>query len=248
MAKNGRRETLDQLREEVASLRREVDQLVQVTKRTSTILVEQTIPTDDIDEMTKRAWTRSRPTPELTWNAVMDGEEFVEKMRGYSGGDLGRILEIGPGYGRLLESILKNKIGFNDYLGIDISAETVAFLTTKFGNEHVSYRHDDFFNFDAPGQFDSIMSSAVFMHFYPSVEPAMRSCHALLAPRGRLYFDVPVGDARYLDVASEFYVRDYRDSQELMDFASAVGYSECAVEEELGFAPGMNGWFVCATK
>ena len=191
---------------------------------------------------------RSQPTAELTWNAEMDGVEFISNVRKHAGDDLGRILEIGPGYGRLLATIQDDQIQFSDYLGLDISQETVDFLTAKFGQDHITYENADFFTFETKDAYDCIVSSAVFMHFYPSVEPAMRRCHALLETGGHLCFDVPVGKARYLDIASQFYVRDYADPEELVAIASSIGFRDCVVEAEPGFAPGVNGWFVCATK
>jgi SAM-dependent methyltransferase len=242
------RAEMQALREEMRTLREEVINLNRVVLAQGTTLLERVLQPEQLDELSKQAWVHARPNSGLTWNVEMTGAEFVGHVRRQAGEDLGRLLEIGPGYGRLLTTILGDSVKFSDYSGVDISAENVKYLTGRFGNDRVRFRHADFFTYETPDRFDCIICSAVFMHFYPSVEPALRRCRALLRDGGRLCFDVPRGASgeRYLDPASRLYVRGY-GAKELAEFAKSAGFSRSTVVEEDGFAPGQRGWFVCAT-
>ncbi len=248
MFKAADRAEIKALREEVSALREQVIHLSQVVVGQGTVLLERVLRPEQLEELSKQAWVNARPTPGLTWNVKMTGDEFIGHARREVGEDFGRLLEIGPGYGRLLTTILDDSVKFSEYLGVDISAENVKYLTGRFGNDRVRFRHADFFEYEPPDRFDCIICSAVFMHFYPSVEPALRRCRALLRDGGRLCFDVPRGTSgvRFLDVASRLYVRNYA-AKELAELAKDAGFSRWTVVEEDGFAPGQRGWFVCAT-
>lgn len=233
-------------RREIGELKQEIIHLRWMVMEMSTLLAEKLLDSDAVNRLTKEAWVHSRPTPGLTWNAQMTGDEFIAKVRRHAGDDLGRVMEIGPGYGRLLGTMLGEGVRFSHYLGVDISAENVKHLRGTYGGDRIRYEHADFFELEAPAELDCIISSAVFMHFYPSVESALRRCRGLLRAGGRLFFDVPNGGARYVNIASKIYVRDYHP-RELAEFAGTAGFTRCKVEPEPGFAPGMPGWFVCAT-
>jgi SAM-dependent methyltransferase len=132
-------------------------------------------------------------------------------------------------------------------VGVDISAETTTHLRQQFGSDNIKYEHSDLFDNWPVRPVDCVISSAVFMHLYPTIAPALAHCRTFLRPGGHLCFDVPAVSARYLDIARRFYIRDYADPDEIKAFVSDAGYTACHVEPEPGFAPGLSGWFVCAT-
>ncbi len=241
------------LEDRVEKLHAEVLRLKEVVLSMSNLLAERLMAPGEVDGLIKNAWKRAHPTRALTWNADMTGDEFVGLVRKNAGSDLGRVMEIGPGYGRLITSILRDQLGFAEYLGVDISPQNVPFLREKFGREGerpVRFENADFFEFEPPAPhgrpFDTIISAAVFLHLYPSVEPAMKRCRALLRDGGRLCFDVPGGRERYVDISRQNFVRSYTP-EELKAIADAAGYSSCTVDPEPGFSPQQRGWFVCAT-
>ena len=239
----------DVQRAELTRLREEIAHLRGVVLEMSSLITERLLEPESVDQLIKKGWIASRPTSARTWNEVMTGDEFIGLVRRYAGDDLGRLMEIGPGYGRLMTTMQRDGVRFNDYLGVDLSAESVKFLTGKFGSERIEYRNEDFFTVDPGRTLDTIISSAVFLHFYPSVEPAMRRCHQLLREGGKLCFDVGRGSGnKYVDAQFKIFVRDYPNPDELRAFADKCGYRSCEVVAEREFRPGGPGWFVCATK
>ena len=230
---------LQRLHEEIVSLREAVLSM-------STFVTERLTDQDAIGPLTKQAWARSHPTPALTWNTEMTGDAFLSRVRHHAGDDLGRLLEIGPGYGRLMEAIARLGMKFSDYLGVDLSPASVAFLRERFGSDRVKYECADLFTFDAPKPRDTIVSSAVFLHLYPSIEPAMRRCRAMLRDGGRLFFDVLKGGTRYIHPVSRIFVRGYTPT-ELGEISQACGFRNCMIDHHENFAPGQPGWLVCAT-
>src|ERR1700723_553092 len=76
-------------------------------------------------ELVETARTRSRESPRdghLTWGKTLEGDNFIQKVAAYGGfGPDKSVMEVGPGYGRLLKALLRTQMPFKDYLGIDIS-------------------------------------------------------------------------------------------------------------------------------
>lgn len=215
----------------------------------SVLIAERMIPKEEVEALVKGAWVNAKPTAGLTWNKEMTGDNFVALMR-RTGGDsakFGRVCEVGPGYGRVLKTILGGAGTMDSYLGVDLSKANVEHLSTTFGSERIRFMVGDFVKDHLPGQFDTVYSSAVFMHLYPSIEGALKKCMSLLAPGGRVYFDVPIGDRRYIDSQYKLYVRHYKEA-ELKEFVQQAGFSSCEVAVEEEFSPGSKGFFVCARK
>ncbi len=233
---------IDMLLVEVKALRRQMQAL-------SAIIAERVLPPAEVESLVKGAWVNAQPNAGLTWNKEMTGDNFVALMRRTAGesAKFGRVCEVGPGYGRVLRTILGGAGAMDSYLGVDLSKANVEHLTKTFGGENVRFMVGDFVKDDVPGQFDTVYSSAVFMHLYPSIEGALRKCMSLLAPGGRVCFDVSMGGQRYIDPQLQLYVRQYSEP-ELRELVQQAGFSSFDIETEEEFAPGRKGLFVCARK
>ena len=177
----------------------------------------------------------------------MTGDEFLGHVAAACGTTFGRIVEIGPGYGRVLRTLLASDVRFDAYHGLDISPENAKHLAATFTDPRVRFTNTDFLTHRVEGPADLVYSSAVFLHLYPSIAPALAWSHATLAPGGHVCFDVPQGRLRYVDGAWGLFVRQYEEP-ELRELVAAAGFAACHVVEEREFAPGTLGWFVAAQK
>lgn len=231
----------------VVAINKELIETKRLVLKLSQLLTERLLNPAELDALTKGAWVNAKPDIRLTWNTAMTGDEFVSLMVASGGNRLGRVLEIGPGYGRVLTTVLAGAAEFESYLGVDISAHNVQFLGEKFADDRKRFILADFLKDPVPGQFDTIYSSAVFLHLYPSVEPALEKCLKLLAPGGRVCFDVPVGDLSYIHPDYKLFVREYSDT-ELREMVTRAGFRSCDIQLEKEFAPRTRGWFVSAAK
>ena len=113
----------------------------------------------------KGTWARSEPSPELTWGVELSGRPFWEKAVEYGAG--GRILEVGPGYGRLVRAAS----GFESWTGIDISPANIEHLRREFPQHE--WILGDVESVRRPC--DTILSSLTFKHFAPSFEKALQN-------------------------------------------------------------------------
>lgn len=228
------------------AMERDVRVLREMVLDLSTFLTERLTDDDEVRELTKGAWRRARPEIGLTWNAKMTGDEFVGHMVNLLGRPLGRTLEIGPGYGRVLGTVLGRDLGLDSYTGVDISEQNVEYLRGHFTDPRLSFVHSDVFEFASDEPFDTVYSSAVFLHIYPDVGAILRRCRELLRRGGSVCFDVPLGGRRYINRQRQLFVREYTEP-ELERFAAEAGYSACRIVEEAEFSPGQRGLFACAT-
>jgi tRNA G46 methylase TrmB len=73
------------------------------------------------------ALAESRTATHLTWGIEVSGADFIHKASSYGAfGPDKSLLEIGPGYGRLLKSIIDQNLPFKSYLGVEPT-----FVTTR---------------------------------------------------------------------------------------------------------------------
>ena len=86
----------------------------------------------DLWEKSRRRWRVSKPDSSLTWGALWTGDAFIDLVRRYYRfSNKTRILEVGPGYGRLLDSILQKRFPFESYVAVELSAACVEKLREK---------------------------------------------------------------------------------------------------------------------
>jgi SAM-dependent methyltransferase len=152
-------------------------------------------PDPELVERSRRRWRQSSPDNHLTWGKMLSGENFIKKVAAYGGfGPKKSVLELGPGYGRLLTACREQAVPFKDYLGLDVSATSVSHLTKAFPlpNIHFVVGNVETFSFDR--SFDVFLSSLTLKHLFPTCEVALRNISNALNPRAKLFFDLIEGD------------------------------------------------------
>jgi len=145
-------------------------------------------------ELSRSRWKNSDPNFNLTWGIDLDGDDFVSKMNQHALLSKNtKLLEIGPGYGRLLMSILKYSFPFEKYLGIDISKNSLDYLKQRFKNDRINYVLGDCETIKLNEEFNLLFSSATIHHFYPDFENALKNLSYYLQKGGFLVFDLHEG-------------------------------------------------------
>ncbi len=178
-------------------------------------------------------WQRSTPGPDLTWGEYLSGDAFVRAVDRAGGfGPSKSVLEIGPGYGRLLASMLGLGRPFARFVGIDLSADNVGYLRLRFRDPRAEFVAGDVVSANLPGPFDTVISSLVFKHLVPTFEPTLVHLRGQLRPHALVIFDLRSA-SRFGWISSlhhdpdarpeATYVRRYRPS-EVRDIVARAGY------------------------
>jgi FkbM family methyltransferase len=143
-------------------------------------------------DVSQRRWRGDEPDAGLTWGTMMAGDPFVDILASRRIWDeRTRIVEIGPGYGRIIEAILQRGLPFSHYTGLELSAARIARLKKRYPAQRVSFIEGDILGSVTLGESaDLVFGAAVFEHFYPDFGAALRSISDLLAPDGILVFDL----------------------------------------------------------
>jgi len=184
-------------------------------------------------ERSKTRWRATAPTTNLTWGRPIVGDAFIAKAAEYDAfGDDRAILEIGPGYGRLLKAILKCQTPFSLYRGLDISPKNVAYLTEQFTDPRIGFIHGDAESVSLPQQFDIVISSLVLKHIFPSFEKALTNVSAYLNPGSIVVFDVIEGQKQFFEDDEVTYIR-YYTKEELVDILERSSLQLVAFDEVL---------------
>jgi SAM-dependent methyltransferase len=109
---------------------------------------------------TRRTWRKALPGPNLTWGKELTGEAFVSKVEAYASfGEETIVLEVGPGYGRLLRSFLAPGIPFKDYYAPDISERNIEYLSKQFPRPDIHFMWADIEEVSLPFRLDVGFSS-----------------------------------------------------------------------------------------
>jgi len=147
---------------------------------------------EDLRDRAKIRWRGTEMDEGLTWGTIWDGSAFVNAtVKRVSFTPSTSILEIGPGYGRLLDQILKEGLPFQSYLGLDLSQGRIHRLREKYQDDkRVKFLLGDVETFKLDQRFDLCISSATFAHLYPDCGIALRNIERHLKPGGYLMFDV----------------------------------------------------------
>jgi SAM-dependent methyltransferase len=190
---------------------------------------------DQSGEMWSRSRTRWRavaPDSELTWGKVVSGKPFVDKLIEHTDATSDSVLlEIGPGYGRILGCMLESGMPFAAYHGFDMSPNNVAWLSERYGSsdDRLSFTEADIEKADIP-PFDIAYSSLTFKHLYPSFEAALTNLAGSLRPGGRIVFDLIEGDGLALFERDDVtYIRTY--TRELVaEIVEAAGLELVALD------------------
>jgi SAM-dependent methyltransferase len=84
-----------------------------------------------------------------------------------------KILEVGPGYGRLLSTLLARAIPYASYTALELSQDRVRQLTEKFGDNRTRFVAGDAMEDVVDKDCDLFVSSATFEHLYPNFTQAI---------------------------------------------------------------------------
>lgn len=203
--------------------------------------------TDEGKARTRIRWRKATPGPGLTWGQELTGEAFVSKVESYASfDDETTVLEIGPGYGRILRSFLARGIPFKEYYALDISEQNIEYLQKQFPQPRIHFMRADIEEASLPFQFDVGFSSLTFKHLYPSFEAALRNCSRYMSPGGRFVFDLVEGTQAHFVNSGRAYVRRYR-REEISEILVKAGL-ELAAFDEVIHAPHYSRLLVVATK
>jgi len=94
-------------------------------------------------DLSQSRWRGDEADAGLTWGVPMSGDEFVRALCEHLVLDNTTIVEIGPGYGRILDSLLKTASPFRRYIGLELSAARVTRLRDRFRDPRIEFREAD---------------------------------------------------------------------------------------------------------
>jgi SAM-dependent methyltransferase len=182
----------------------------------------------------ERSRTRWKEGPhewgDLTWGRGLEGSPFVSKAAEYVAFDSKkRVLEIGPGYGRLLKACLDLGVPFAHYHGLDISEEVCSYLREQFPNEKVTFSQGDVETAGFGEHFDIVLSSLTFKHLFPSFESALRNLADAMNAGAVVCFDLIEGELRSFGYVKEF-VKGYT-RPEVVEILGRTGFEHVAFDE-----------------
>lgn len=146
----------------------------------------------ELVEKAKKRWKECLPKPGLTWGRVVNGDAFMAIFQKYFDfSDEKNILELGPGYGRILSSIILKNIPFGHYTGLDISPKNIEMLKEKFNFPNVDFVQGDFSETSLNKKYDLVVSSLAIHHQYPTVFNSIKNISKFMNENGILIFDCP---------------------------------------------------------
>jgi SAM-dependent methyltransferase len=186
---------------------------------------------EEMWERSRRRWREALPVTHLTWGKEVSGDAFILKADAYGAfGPDKRLLEIGPGYGRLLKSLIKHGAAFKSYAGVDLSAENVRYLRETFAGEGFEFVHGDVESVRLEAGFDVVMSSLTFKHLFPSFRGALGHLAAQANPGCLFLFDLIEGVGKHFEHDGITYIRSYT-RPEVSDALAGAGLKLVAFDE-----------------
>lgn len=176
-------------------------------------------------------WLGHESDASLTWGNILTGDTFIDQIERLSSSTpCRRILEIGPGYGRLLATLLQRGHQFREFVGLDLSASRVEQLTARFGNSSTRFSVGNIDSYMPDGLFDLVISSATFEHIFPSVRRSLQNTYAALRQHGMAFIDF-ISTDEHLSISRAYFegevggafIRIY-SRDELQAFFAAAGF------------------------
>jgi SAM-dependent methyltransferase len=198
-------------------------------------------------ERSRVRWRATKPTTGLTWGIELDGGPFVSKAAEHGAvGPTRRVLEVGPGYGRLLAACLERGDSFSSYVGVDLSEDNVRHLRERFSQDNITFVNADVETVEVDEPVDAVISSLTFKHLFPSFEAALTNLSGQLRPGGVVAFDLIEGRRRYFQDDGVTYIRWYaRD--EIESILAATGL-DLVTFDEVRHLPDLTRLLVVARK
>ena len=201
---------------------------------------------DLVIKSTKR-WREAKPDLHLTWAKEVSGDAFIKKVLTYATFEPNKnILEIGPGYGRLLKAILNENLSFNSFYGIDISSANVDYLKSTFTAPNIYFINANAEDFKLYTTFDIVISSLTFKHIYPSFEKALSNIHRHMKNNAIVSFDLIEGNMAFFEKTPDTYIR-YYSKQQVKELIQHVDL-ELIEFDKVSHAPGYSRLLVIARK
>jgi SAM-dependent methyltransferase len=201
----------------------------------------------EVGERSKARWRKARPDPGLTWGEDVSGEPAVEaaERHGVFGAEK-TVLEVGPGYGRVLGAALRRRVEFRRYIGLDLSDENVRHLRRTFDDPRVEIIHGDAESIALEQPIDSVLSFLTFKHIYPSFSAALANLGRQLRPGGRIVFDLVEGSREYFHRDQVTFMREYTGA-EVTEIVGGVSLELVAIDR-VEHAPGRSRMLVVVAK
>jgi SAM-dependent methyltransferase len=140
--------------------------------------------------ISQKRWYGDEPPEGLTWGRVMTGDslwDLYERYHRFTSED--KILEIGPGYGRLLKTALARNIPFHSYTGLELSKARVNRLRCEFDQANVNFIDGDIDIWRSELKFNIVICSSTFEHLYPDCRAALHNIYNHLAPDANIFID-----------------------------------------------------------
>ena len=196
-------------------------------------------------ERSKRRWRDATPEPGLTWGDQVPGGPAVEaaERHGIFGPEL-TVVEIGPGYGRILGAALREGAAFRRYIGVDLSEENVRHLRAEFADPRIEIVHGDAESVEFDEPIDSVLSFLTFKHIYPSFAAALANLGRQLRPGGTIAFDLLEGSRQYFHRDEHTFMREYT-SAEAAELVAGAGLELRAIDQ-VEHAPGRTRMLIVA--
>lgn len=216
----------------LGGVNRRIDRLeARLTQRLDALETRLHESRDDTWSRSRERWRAAQPTPNLTWDVELTGSEFIAKAERFGAfGPDRRVVEIGPGYGRLLDTALRRGLEFESWTGVDLSERNVAFLDERFGRNGISFVHGDAEQVSLPRAADAVLSSLTFKHLFPSFQEALRNLGSQLRDGGLVIFDLIEGHRRYFEDDEVTYIRWY-SREEVDEILGEAGLERVAFDE-----------------
>jgi SAM-dependent methyltransferase len=167
------------------------------------------MPAESLRERDRESWRAQSPDNDLTWGVGLSGDAFVAKALHYGVGG-GTILEVGPGYGRLPSAALEQGVGFERWIGLDISPQNVDHLKQRFADARFDWRLADAETVELAESVDAIVSSLTLKHVFPTFEPLLANLCRKLRPGGLVVVDFIEGPhLRHFEPRRGNFLRSY---------------------------------------
>jgi phospholipid N-methyltransferase len=148
------------------------------------------IPSAECLAASQRRWRGDETPAGLTWGVLMTGSSLWDcycRSHRFTSSD--RILEIGPGYGRVLETAINRQIPFAEFVAIDLSEARICRLRERYPSERVRFEVGDAMVWRDGGLFNVAISSATFEHLYPDFRKTLNNLREQLRHGGQVMID-----------------------------------------------------------
>jgi len=197
--------------------------------------------------LSQQRWKGSEPDAALTWGEIFSGDSFIAALqRHYQFQREHRICEIGPGYGRLLRTILSRQLPFRHYTGVELSEERAHKLTARFPDEAISFLHADAATVRLPDHFDLLLCSATLEHLFPDFTTVLHNFVRQNAGNAAVAIDFVQRDDAMSECSQEFepeghaFVRVY-SAGEICRLMAECGIADVQLDSivlgQAGFGP-----------